>query len=97
MVLRQTARPTRADRVSLRDLFWSAPVDAILDRRTVAAGLNRSVSWLEQLATKGGGPEYLKIGRHRVGYRKRDVVSWFDSYVIRATSTSAYPAFQKQK
>jgi hypothetical protein len=73
---------------ALRDYFWSAPADALLDRKTVAAGLNRSVSWLEHFVTRGGGPEYLKVGRHRVLYVKRTVLAWFEEYSKRLTSSS---------
>jgi hypothetical protein len=86
--LHQSARPSRTELAELRDFFWSAPDAAPLDRRVVAAGLNRSVSWLEGFATRGGGPAFLKIGQ-RVLYRKGDVVTWFNSRVQRCTSTSA--------
>lgn len=74
----------------LRDAFWSAPNDALLDRRTVAAGLNVSVSLLEKLVTNGRGPAYLdygELGRLR-RYRKADVIDWFTRKVRRKWSSS---------
>ena len=88
MRLHETARPHRANVAQLRDDFYNAPDDALLDRKTVAAGLNRSVSWLEKFATHGGGPTLLKVGNKSVLYRKRDVVRWFEGYVRRMNSTS---------
>jgi len=88
MRLSQIAKPPRPSQVELRDVFWSAPIDAPLDRKTVAAGLSRSTGWLELLAVKGGGPPFLKCGSHRVLYVKRDVVAWWENYTRRCTSTS---------
>ncbi len=88
MLVRQSARPPRAALTELRNAFCEAHADALLDRKTVAAGLNRSVGWLEALATKGGGPAFHKVGTHRVLYRKTDVIAWFDSYARRVASTS---------
>ncbi len=79
---------------NLRNDFWSAPLDALLVRKMVAAGLSRSVGWLELLATKGGGPPFLKVGTHRVLYRKSDVLGWFEKYAIRLTSTSDQRAME---
>jgi hypothetical protein len=87
MPLHESARPPRPDRADLRNEFWSAHADALLDRKTVAAGLNRSCGFLEQLATRGGGPAFFKAGTHRVLYRKSDVLSWFEGYAQRITST----------
>ena len=85
--------PTVAE---LRIEFWNAPLEALLDRPTTAAGMGYSVPWLELRATAGGGPEYLKIGR-RVRYRKRDVLRWLEQHSIRATSTSCYLSAQIEK
>jgi hypothetical protein len=85
---RESARPLKVELAELRDFFWSAPDEALLDRKTVAAGLNRSVSWLEHFVTHGGGPEYLKVGPHRVLYRKGTVVRWFEQYSTKMSSSS---------
>jgi len=89
MRLHQSAKPPRPDQVELRNQFWSAPHEALLDRKTVAAGLSRSTGWLELRATRGDGPPFLKVGTHRVLYRKGDVLVWFESYAKQLTSTSA--------
>jgi hypothetical protein len=61
----------------LRSEFWSAPAVALVDRATVAASQYKSLAWAEQLAIKGGGPPFLKIGR-RCLYRKSDVLAWME-------------------
>ena len=64
-----------SDLAALRAEFWSLPVDAYVDRETVAATLFVAVVSMEAYATKGGGPKYTRIGR-RALYRKGDVLDW---------------------
>ena len=78
-------------RSTLRVEFDSAPEDALLTQRHVAAWLEKSEGWCELRRTAGGGPPYLKLGRS-VRYRKRDVLAWLNDVAIAATSTSQYPA-----
>jgi predicted DNA-binding transcriptional regulator AlpA len=78
--IHNSAKPPRPDRAALRFEFWAAPDDAWLDRKTVAAGLGMSVSWLEKLVTQGSGPPYRSVGTRKVVYRRRDVLRWFDEY-----------------
>lgn len=96
MRLHQASKPLRPEHAELRDLFWSAPDEALLDRKTVAAGLSRSTGWLELRARKGDGPIFLKVGTHRVLYKKGDVLAWFENYAKRLTSTSALPRNSSQ-
>lgn len=60
---------------NLRAEFWRLPPEAMVDRRTIAAVLYVSVPTMEALATKGGGPKYIRIGRKAL-YRKSDGLSW---------------------
>ena len=53
-----------------REMAW--------DTVQAAAALSLSVTWLEQLRLKGGGPRYVKVGR-RVLYRPEDVAAWLRS------------------
>lgn len=68
--------------------FWQAPDHALLSRAAVAAGLCGSVSWLEQLALKGGGPRMQKLGKRRVLYLKVDVLMWLQAHSQTVESTS---------
>jgi predicted DNA-binding transcriptional regulator AlpA len=80
--------PPRVPSVAeLRADFWRAPVEALLDRKTAAAGLGYTVGWLEWVATHGGGPVLTKLGRS-VRYRKADVLAWLEANSRRIRSTS---------
>lgn len=46
----------------LRAEFWNAPDHAMLSRKVTAAGICRSVGWMELKATQGGGVPFTKIG-----------------------------------
>ncbi|MFN4343105.1 MAG: helix-turn-helix transcriptional regulator [Azonexus sp.] len=81
----QAARSTNA--ADLRAEFWRAPDEALLDRKTTAAGLGYTAGWLEWAATHGGGPVLTKIGRS-VRYRKADVLAWLKAHSRRIHSTA---------
>lgn len=76
------------EQAALRNDFWAALPDALFCRKTVAAALCMSVSWLEKLATSGGGPGYSALGKRKVLYRKSDVVEWFSKFARHSTSDS---------
>jgi hypothetical protein len=73
----------------LRAEFWSAPDNAELPREVTAAGICRSVGWMELKALTGGGIPYRKVGR-RVLYCKADVLAWLEANSQRVHSTSEY-------
>ena len=73
----------------LRIEFWEAPVDALLDRKTIAAGLNHSMGWMELKATTGGGVPFYKCGK-RCLYRKSDALKWLETHSKMVNSTSEY-------
>ena len=78
---------TTESAVTLRAEFWQAPIEALLDRKTAAAGMGYTVGWLEWVATNGGGPTLTKIGR-TVRYRKADVLAWLEANSRRIERTS---------
>lgn len=69
--------------------FLSAPADALLPTKIVAAYLNKSISWFNCKAVSGGGIPYIKLGNKRL-YKKQDVLDWLDSQTSKVTSTSEY-------
>ncbi len=77
------------DIARLRADFWAAPTNALLDRKTIAAGINFSVAWLEYKATAGGGIPFRKCGR-LCFYTKFDVLDWLSKNSIYVRSTSEY-------
>jgi len=78
---------TTESAATLRAEFWQAPIEALLDRKTAAAGMGYTVGWLEWVATNGGGPTLTKIGR-TVRYRKADVLAWLEANSRRIERTS---------
>lgn len=73
----------------LRAEFWAASPDTLLDRKTIAAGILRSLGWMELMAVKGGGIPFLKCGR-RCLYKKADALAWLEANSQRVSSTSEY-------
>ena len=67
--------------------FLSAPADALLPTKIVAAYLNKSISWFNCKAVSGGGIPYIKLGNKRL-YKKQDVLDWLDSQTKKVSSTS---------
>ena len=63
------------DCASLRAEFWRLPLEALVDRQTVAAAFYLSAASMESLAVRGGGPTYTRIGR-RALYKKSDALQW---------------------
>ena len=74
-------------RATLHFIFWNSPRDALVDRKTVAAGLCLSTNFLEQKALTGGFAPFVKIGR-KCFYSKRAVLAWVQETgrVFRTTS-----------
>lgn len=73
----------------LQKEFIEAPNQALLDTKTVAAFIKRSVSWLNCKAVSGGGIPYTKIGNRRL-YLKQDVLDWITENGQKVNSTSEY-------
>jgi predicted DNA-binding transcriptional regulator AlpA len=84
---KQARRNRPKSAADLRAEFWAAPSEALLDRKTAAAGLGYTVGWLEWAATHGGGPVLTKLGRS-VRYRKADVLAWLEANSRRIHSTA---------
>lgn len=74
----------------LRDEFYTAPDNSYLDRETTAAGISRSVGWMELKATKGGGIPYLKQSGKCL-YLKSDALAWLKANSVKVASTSELP------
>lgn len=71
------------------NLFLSAPADALLPTKIVAAYLNKSISWFNNKAISGGGIPFIKLGNKRL-YQKQDVLGWLESNTKKVYSTSEY-------
>ena len=92
IAVNESAKPPKSEVAHFRRQWHDAHPDDLLKRTVVAAGLNRSVSFLEQLAKRGGGPAFHKVGNRSVLYKKSDVLAWWVAYARRVTSTSELAA-----
>lgn len=72
---RRSVQAPDAERISV---FWTVPNEALLDRRTVAAGIGRSTKWIEMRACYGGFVDFIKAG-NKCLYRKSDVIAWLEA------------------
>jgi hypothetical protein len=95
MASRALNKVTAADVAAKRTEFWSAGNDFELPRDVTAAGLSRSMAWMEKAAIEGGGPPYRKCARG-VLYRKGDVLEWLNANSQRVTSTAQLQRPQRE-
>jgi hypothetical protein len=61
----------------------------LLSTHDAARALNLSVRTLERYRLNGGGPQYVKAGRRKVGYRECDLETWIANRVVSNTSMEA--------
>lgn len=80
---RRSVQAPDAERISV---FWTVPNEALLDRKTVAAGIGRSRKWLELKACSGGFVGFIKSG-NKCLYRKGEVLAWLETNGRRVRNT----------
>lgn len=68
--------------------------DPLLDTGQLTQLTGTTVAFWEILRTKGGGPEFIKVGR-LVRYRKSAVERWFAERTV--TSTSQARKFRERR
>lgn len=85
---RRKVQAPDAERISV---FWTVPDDALLDRRTVAAGIGYSTKWVEMRACYGGFIPFIKRG-NKCLYRKGDVLAWLKATGQHVRTTSELSA-----
>lgn len=64
------------DVVGLRHRFDAAGGDALVSPAEVAAATGYTPGTLTVYRATGKGPRFVKLGSHRVMYRKADVLEW---------------------
>ena len=74
---------------ALRDEFYRAPADALLDRKTIGAAIYKANQTMEALAINGNGPKFRLLGR-RALYRKGDVLEWIEKTSRTVESTAQH-------
>ncbi|WP_424363366.1 helix-turn-helix transcriptional regulator [Methylocystis parvus] len=59
--------------------------DPLIDTARLAAETGTTIEFWEALRTKGGGPDFIKVGR-LVRYRRSAVDAWFERRTVRSTT-----------
>lgn len=59
--------------------------DPLIDTAQLAKETGMTTVFWESLRTRGGGPDFIKVGR-MVRYRKSAVERWFGERTVRSTS-----------
>ena len=64
--------------------YW----DQLINEQAAAGFLGYSVRALQNWRIRGGGPEFIKVSRRSIRYRRRDLRKWADSR-LRANTSQA--------
>jgi predicted DNA-binding transcriptional regulator AlpA len=63
--------------------------DRLINEQEAAAFLGYSVRALQNWRLRGGGPEYVRVSRRSVRYRRRDLTRWAGARLEAHTSASS--------
>ena len=63
--------------------------DRLINEQEAANFLGFSVRALQNWRVRGGGPEYVRVSRRSVRYRRRDLVRWSEERLEPHTSASS--------
>ena len=62
----------------------------LLGEHHVADLLCLSVKTLRNWRVSGNGPEFVRLSRRAIRYRRSTVITWIDSQTVSSTSDAAY-------
>lgn len=62
--------------------------ERLINEQEAASFLGFSVRALQNWRLRGGGPEYVRVSRRSVRYRRRDLIGWADARLEAHTSAS---------
>jgi hypothetical protein len=68
--------------------------DRLINEQEAANFLGYSVRALQNWRLRGGGPEYVRVSRRSVRYRRRELIRWADEKLELHTSERALPEEQ---
>jgi predicted DNA-binding transcriptional regulator AlpA len=68
------------------DADW---LDRLINEQEAASFLGFSVRALQNWRVRGGGPEYVRVSRRSVRYRRRDLVRWSEERLEPHTSAAS--------
>lgn len=61
-------------------------LDQLLTETEAAEFLGYTVRALQNWRVRGGSPEYVKVSKRSIRYRRRDLIAWADSRIVSSTS-----------
>lgn len=61
-------------------------LDQLLNENEAARMLGFTVRALQNWRVRGGGPQFVKISKRSVRYRRRDLLAWIDKHIRANTS-----------
>jgi len=76
-------RITEHERDTLADPDY---LNRLINEREAAAFLGYSVRALQNWRFRGGGPDFVKVSRRSVRYRRRDLIAWADRLTVSSTA-----------
>ena len=61
-------------------------LDQLLNEQEAARMLGFTIRALQNWRVRGGGPQYVKISKRSVRYRRRDILAWVNKHIKANTS-----------
>jgi predicted DNA-binding transcriptional regulator AlpA len=71
--------------------------ERLLSRVEVEERFGITKRYLEELATRGGGPKIVKLGGRAVRYRPQDIREWIEARLVEHTSADIPAAADRPK
>ena len=59
---------------------------SLIDEKDAAAFLGYSVRALQNWRVRGGGPNFVRVSKRSVRYRRKDLIEWTDDNTVSSTS-----------
>lgn len=61
-------------------------LNRLINENEAAGFLGYSVRALQNWRYRGGGPDFVKVSRRSVRYRRKDLIAWADRNTVSSTS-----------
>lgn len=61
-------------------------MNRLINEKEAAGFLGYSIRALQNWRYRGGGPDFVKVSRRSVRYRRKDLIAWADRNTVSSTS-----------
>lgn len=65
-------------------------LDRLINETEAADFLGYTVRALQNWRVRGGGPEFVKVSKRSIRYRRRDLIAWSESKLRSSTSDTGF-------